>query len=135
MQKETLTLIIYSEIVVLSALLIVIGVLKIWLLMRKIVAVAALSVATDKTTYSRGETVSISGSLTLGGNPQPGQTVSFAITPPAGDIISLDEVTTDENGLYKTEWPIPGDAAEGTYKLTAGAMGESATAAFTLKSS
>lgn len=131
-QSERLLPIIYGELVILIALLIVIGVLKIWCLLRKIVAAAVIDVKTDKTTYLGGENCLISGSLTFVDEPQPDKVVAFAIEPPEGDVFSLPEVKTNEYGLYETAWEIPGDAAEGAYRLTAASMGATATASFQL---
>jgi len=93
--------------------------------------VPTLTVATDKNTYYRDESVGISGNLKSDTTPIEGATVALAIKPPTGDAYSLPEVVTDANGNFATSWTVPTDAEGGSYTLTATALGVSATTTFT----
>lgn len=123
--------IILSEVTILLAVIIILVIIIIWLLMRKIVVVPAISVATDKSSYFREETVQVSGSLTSNGNPLAGQTVGLTIQPPSGDAYSLPQVVTDADGNFTASWVIPVDAVAGSHVLTVASAGVSGTAAFT----
>ena len=115
----------------LLAVLCALLVLLVWWLLRKLVVVPRLSVATDKDTYLRGETVQISGSVISNGNPLADQSVGLAIQPPTGDAYSLPSVTTDAEGKFAASWDIPSDAVAGLYTVEAASVGASATTAFT----
>ena len=125
--------IIMSEVIILLAALVVLVVLLVWWLLRKLVVVPALSVAVDKASYFREETVGISGSLLSNGNPLAGQTVGLAVQPPTGDAYSLPSVTTDAEGNFTASWKIPADAVGGSYVLTAASVGVGDTTTFTLE--
>ena len=124
--------IILAELVIVLAVLGVLLVLLVWWLLRKLVVVPTLTVATDKASYFRGETVGISGSLKSNGNPLPNQTVGLAVQPPTGDAYSLPSVTTDADGNFTSSWEIPADAVGGAYTLVATSVGVSNTTTFTL---
>lgn len=94
--------------------------------------VPELTVATDKTSYRRAETVTISGTLQSNGSPISGEAVALAIQPPTGDAYSLPQATTDGDGNFSVNWDVPSDAVAGEYTVTATAMGISATTTFTL---
>jgi hypothetical protein len=129
--SELLLRIILGEVTVLLALFVILIVLLIWLLLRKLVVVPNISVATDKSSYFREESVQISGTLLSNGNPLAGQTVGMTIEPPSGDAYSLPSVTTDADGNFTASWAIPTDAVAGSYTLTVASVGVSGTAAFT----
>ena len=120
------------EVVILLAVLGVLLILLVWWLLRKLVVVPSLSVATDKASYFRGETVQISGSLQQNGNPLANQTLGLTVRPPTGDAYSLPSVTTDTEGKFVASWDIPSDAIAGGYTVEATSAGVSATATFTL---
>jgi len=130
---ELLWRIILAELVIVLAVLCVLLILLVWWLLRKLVVVPTLTVATDKASYFREETVQISGSLKSNGNPLPNQTVGLAVQPPTGDAYSLPSVTTDADGNFSASWQIPADGVGGSYVLTATSVGVSATTTFTLK--
>lgn len=130
---ELLWTIIMCEVIILLAVLCVLSILLVWWLLRKLVVVPSISVATDKASYFREETVQISGSLKSNGNPLPNQIVGLAVQPPTGDAYSLPSVTTDAEGNFSASWQIPADAVGGSYVLTAASVGVSNTTAFTLK--
>jgi len=130
---DLLLRIIMSETIILLGLLAVLLILLVWWLMRKLVAVPAITVATDKALYLAGETVGISGVLTADGKPLEGRTVGLSIQPPTGDAYSLPPATTNAEGKFTASWAIPSDAEAGSYVLTATSVGASATATFTLK--
>ena len=133
MNADLLWRIILAELVIVLAVLGVLLVLLVWWLLRKLVVVPSLTVATDKASYFREETVGISGSLKTNGNPLPNQTVGLAVQPPTGDAYSLPSVTTDAEGNFTASWVIPADAVGGSYVLTATSTGVSNTTTFTLK--
>ncbi len=124
--------ILLTELVITFALLIIILILIIWLLLRKIVVVPELNVATDKPEYYRGENVVISGFLKFEGVPVEGKAVALAIQPPTGDAYSLPGVVTDADGNFISTWKIPADAEGGDYVAAATATGVSSTTTFTL---
>ena len=128
---DLLLRIILSETIILFGLLGVLLILLIWWLLRKLVAVPAITVATDKALYLRGETVGITGTLTADGKPLANETVGLSIKPPVGDAYSLPSVTTDAEGNFSASWVVPSDAEAGSYELTATSVGASATATFT----
>jgi len=131
-----LDLILRYELVIALALLIIVLLLLIWLLLRKLVQVAGITVATDKDTYVREETVHITGLLTMDGEPVPGQIVDLEIQPPDPEAEPIElSATTDENGKYATDWLIPSDAEGGMYTLTATCLGAKAIKTFTLNKS
>ena len=130
---ELLWTIIMWEVVILLAVLIVLLILLVRWLLRKLVVVPNLQVATDKASYFREETVQISGSLKTDGNPLPNQTVGLAVQPPTGDAYSLPSVTTDAEGNFTASWQIPAEAVGGSYVLAAISVGVSNTTTFTLK--
>lgn len=115
--------------VVLVLVMVLLALLVWWL--GKIVVVPTLTVTTDKDSYYRGDTVTISGTLLNGLTPIPNQQVSLAIKPPTGDAYSLPPATTDTNGHFTATWTVPADAVGGTYNVTATALGMSATKTFT----
>jgi len=133
MNAGDLLRIIMTETIILLGLLGVLLILLIWWLLRKLVAVPAITVATDKALYLRAESMKISGTLTADGQPLEGRTVGLSIQPPTGDAYGLPTVTTDAQGNFAAPWVIPADALAGSYKLTATSIGASATATFTLK--
>lgn len=131
-----LDLILRYELVIALALLIIVLLLLIWLLLRKLVQVAGITVQTDKDTYMRAETVHITGTLTLDGKPAPNQIVSLEIKPPDPEAEPIElSATTDENGEYAADWSIPSDAEGGMYTLTAYGLGAKAIKTFTLNKS
>ena len=133
MNADLLWRIILAELVIVLAVLCVLLVLLVLWLLRKLVVVPTLTVATDKASYFRGETVQISGSVKINGNPLANQTVALAIEPPTGDAYSLPSVTTDADGNFTSSWEIPADAVAGSHALVAASVGVGAAATFTLK--
>lgn len=131
---ELLWRIIMFELIILLAVLGVLVVLLIWWLLRKLVVVPTVTVATDQASYGRGETVGISGSVMDGTNPLPGETVALTVQPPTGDAISLPSATTDSDGNFSASWVVPIDAEAGSYELFATCLGVGDTTTFTLKS-
>lgn len=99
---------------------------------RKIVGTLAVTVATNKTLYTKGETVSITGTVKIGTSGVAGETVALAVSPPSGDAYSLPSVTTDASGNFTASWTVPSTAVDGSYTLTATSRGVSKTATFTL---
>lgn len=115
--------------------IIIIGIILVILyIIWKIVAELQVSVSVDKSSYLKGETISISGHVQDSlGNPKQGLTSNLIVTPPEGDIYTLPGVTTDSSGDFTSTWDIPTDAVDGTYTLTASVLGVTADATFTHK--
>jgi len=125
--------IIASELIIVLGVLGVLLALLVWWLLRKLVAVPGITVATDAPAYLKGATVAISGSLMADGVPLANRPVGLSIKPPTGDAYSLPPVTTDAEGKFTASWQVAADAESGSYVLTATSVGVSATATFTLK--
>jgi len=127
--------ILMCEVIIILGVVALLLMLLVWWILRKLVVVPVVprvTVATDKASYARGETVQISGTVTSDGAPEANKPVGLGITPPTGDIYSLPSVTTDAQGNFSASWQVPADAVVGTYVLTATSVGVSATTTFTL---
>jgi len=120
-----------TEVTIVLVLFTLIMIVIIWLLLGKPVIVPNVSVATDKSSYFREESVQIAGTLVSNGSPLVGQTVGISIQPPSGDTYSLPQVTTDAEGAYVSSWEIPSDAVEGSYGLIVASLGVIGTTTFT----
>jgi len=106
----------------------------IWKLLQNIVVVPSVSVKIDKKQYLRGETVQISGSVSENSVPQDGALVNLKVTLPDGSDQALPDTTTDANGNFTSQWPVPGDAAGGSFTVSATALGTTDTTTFTCRS-
>jgi len=121
--------------IILLVIVIIILIWLIWLLLRKKIVVVSMTVTTDKSKYSREETVKINGDVDMEGETEEGQKVNIKIEPPEeGEPIEL-EATTNSEGGYIAEWLIPPDALGGVYTLTATCLGAKAITTFTLNNS
>jgi subtilase family serine protease len=95
-----------------------------------------VKVTTDKTSYTRGQTVSITVSVTDGVNPVSGVSVSVKVTNPRGSTSTLS-ATTNSGGKAVVRYRLSSSAQRGTYKVmtTASKTGyhsASASASFTV---
>ena len=90
----------------------------------------ALRVSTDKSTYQRGETVTIY----VSGVP-PNTDVAIEVKSPLGTPVFVDQVTTGSDGTASTRVTIRSDWPLGRYTVSANApdVGESATTTFYVK--
>ena len=78
-----------------------------------------LTVTTDKTTYLRGESMRVSGSLSLGVNPLVDWPVAISINMPNGAPLFLTTLQADENGNFDTIFNLSSESELGTYTLLA----------------
>jgi hypothetical protein len=78
-----------------------------------------VTVQTDKSTYTLGELVSIAGNVTSDGSPVAGVYVGIEVDKPDGSPIFVDQVQTDSNGSFLTNFTLPTDAPVGRYNVTA----------------
>ena len=116
---------------ILVILLLIIIILQ--LLGRKtVVTVTVVSVATAAASYDHGDTVNISGEVTVDGSPQAGESVALKVVDSAETEYLLPSVTTDAAGKFTAAWIIPSEVAPGTCEVIAEAMDGTATATFTL---
>jgi hypothetical protein len=86
------------------------------------------SIATDKTSYLRGETAYISTLVKSDGVPVSGASVTFTITTPTGSSV-LVVATTGSDGMARTSYRIgKGKAAMGSYVARATAVKDAVNA-------
>jgi M6 family metalloprotease-like protein len=95
-----------------------------------------LAVATNQTTYTPGQTVSVSATATSGGVPLANVSVKFAVTSSTGGQIT-GSATTGKNGVAMYKLRLKQSAPAGTYNAGAAATVQSnalkASAAFTVQ--
>jgi len=90
---------------------------------------ASVAVSTNQPTYSGGQTVAISVSVTSGGNPVSGAAVSVVVNKPAGGASTLSG-TTGSNGVAVVNYRLNRKAAKGMYQAAANANSASANTTF-----
>lgn len=96
-----------------------------------------VAVSTDKSTYSRGNTVSITARLTASTTVISGVGVTFTITKPNGSVV-VQNATTGTDGSARVSWRSRKQDPAGLYQvrasasLTSGVSG-SGTTSFTLQ--
>jgi predicted glutamine amidotransferase/pimeloyl-ACP methyl ester carboxylesterase len=78
----------------------------------------SITVKTDKSSYSRGQTVTITVRVTDGVNAVMGASVSVKVTNPRGST-STYSATTDKNGNAVIKYKLSYLAQKGTYTVTA----------------
>ncbi|SHO42518.1 exported hypothetical protein [Nitrosotalea sinensis] len=78
----------------------------------------SLTVATDKPVYDHNSQIMITGHVA---NPYPGQNVAVKITSPSGNVVSVAQVTLDNNGNFVTKASTVGNMwfENGQYTITA----------------
>lgn len=88
------------------------------------------TVGTNKTTYQRGETVSMSARVLSGGVPVAGAGVRFSVTTSGGSVTTLNTVSGSDGYARSTYKVSKGKSALGSYALRADASsgGQAATA-------
>jgi len=74
-----------------------------------------MTVATSQTTYSAGQTVGVSATVSSGGNPVANTSVTFAVTDPRGAPVGSGSSTTGSNGIASFTVKLARKAAKGTY--------------------
>ena len=90
---------------------------------------ASVSIATNQPSYSGGQTVAISVSVTSGGNPVSGAAVSVVVNKPTGGTSTLSG-TTGSNGVAVVNYRLNRKAAKGTYQTMGSANSASASTTF-----
>jgi Pro-kumamolisin, activation domain len=99
-------------------------------------AKATLTVQTNNQGYLAGKPVQISGSLkTPKGQPIAGRQIGVEVDGPSGSPLFIDQVATTSTGLYRTSFDLPPNAPSGTYALTVGIWGLTASTTFSVGSS
>jgi adhesin/invasin len=89
----------------------------------------ALSISTDKDTYTAGDKISVVAKLVYANdvssqNPLPGATITFQlIDVSTGSTVATASATTDANGVASTTFTAPSKAGTYSIKATFGGMG------------
>jgi hypothetical protein len=132
LMMENLINLILSEIAVALVLVILLLLIIIWELLKKyVVTVTVVTVKTEAASYDHGDTVNISGDVTVDGTPQTGKSVGLKITDSVGTEFALSDATTDADGKFTAVWTIPPEVAPGVCTVSATALGATATTTFT----
>ena len=89
----------------------------------------SIVVTTDKSSYSDGETVTISGEIK---NMVPGDQLSILIQSPNGNLVALDQLTVGTDNQFSKEIKVGGKLmkTEGTYSVKVQYRAQSATTSF-----
>ena len=89
----------------------------------------SIVVTTDKSSYSDGETVTISGEIK---NMVPGDQLSILIQSPNGNLVALDQLTVGTDNQFSTEIKVGGKLmkTEGTYSIKVQYREQSAITSF-----
>jgi hypothetical protein len=129
---ENLINLILGEIAVALALVILLLLIIIWQLLKKyVVTVTVVSVKTEAVSYDHGDTVKISGDVTVDKAPQAGVSVSLKIVDAAENEFGLPDATTDADGKFTAAWTIPPEVALGVCTVSATALGTTVATTFT----
>jgi uncharacterized protein YfaS (alpha-2-macroglobulin family) len=89
----------------------------------------ALSISTDKDTYTAGDKISVVAKLVYANdvssqNPLPGATITFQlIDASTGETVATAFATTDANGVASTTFTAPSKTGSYNVKATFGGMG------------
>ena len=94
-----------------------------------VVASMSVSVATDKPSYAKTQTVTITAVVSSAGSPVGGASVSFNVTKPGGTVVAMT-ATTGTNGAAVVTLRIKPKDPTGAYGVRAGATSGSATTNF-----
>ena len=78
-------------------------------------AVSQVTFETDKSSYTAGDTVTITGNVINSSN----QLVAVEVKDPNGNILVLRTVQTDSNGDYELKFKLPPSAPSGNYNIIA----------------
>lgn len=82
-----------------------------------VVPLLNLTVATDKPAYLQGESIEVSGTLSLGVNPLIEWPVALSINTPNGTTLFYTTRRTDETGDFATTLNLDLETELGTYKI------------------
>jgi hypothetical protein len=128
---ESLINLILGEIAVALILVILLLLIIIWELLKKyVVTVTVVTVKTEAASYDHGDTVNITGDVTVDGTAQVGTSVSITIKDSADTEYGLPDATTGADGKFTAAWTIPPEVAPGVCTVSATAMGATATTTF-----
>lgn len=81
-----------------------------------------ITVETDKNSYRIGESVYVSGKLTLNNVVVQNELVAFAVQDPENNSILLITLQTNGNGTYETAFKLPADSKLGNYTVYVNSM-------------
>jgi hypothetical protein len=97
---------------------------------------ASVAVSTNQTTYTRGQTVSISAKVTSGGSPVAKASVGFTVVKSNGSKVTAS-ATTGSNGIAVYKMRLGKQDPPGTYEadanVTKGSQGAAGATNFTVK--
>ena len=85
------------------------------------------SLSTNKSSYTPGSVVVISGTVT-----PPGTPVAIQVKSPSGSTVWIDSVTSDSSGSFSSSFTLPSSAELGTYTVYASVSGGNKTTTFTV---
>lgn len=88
----------------------------------------AIEVTTDKTKYSAGDTVTISGTV----EDVDDDTIAIEVRDPSNVRIVNDDADVENNGDFEFEFDLDDDAEDGTYEVTVSYGNDDATTDFTV---
>ena len=96
----------------------------------------SVSVSTDKASYSRNQSVTITATVNSSGLPVSGASVNFTLTKADGSLVS-GSATTASNGAAVYKYRVKPKAPVGTYQVNANAslsgISGSATTSFVVQ--
>ena len=98
---------------------------------KQVVSVVVPSVAVAAASYKHGDTVAISGSILVDGQPAASEAVTVTVTDPSGNPTDVPNVATGGDGAFAASYQVPPTETPGTYTVSAAARGQTATATFT----
>jgi hypothetical protein len=78
-----------------------------------------INIRTDKTRYFQGNLVNIIGKAVSDKEPVAGVYINIKVNKLDGTLIFMDQVKTDNDGNFSTNFRLPLDAPLGTYNITA----------------
>ena len=91
----------------------------------------ALSISTNSGSYQAGDTIEISGSVSVSSDPLKAYDVAIKVTAPNGNLVTVQQTTPSSDGSYSisitsgTSWKFEGD-----YTVTANYGEKSASTSF-----
>jgi hypothetical protein len=91
-----------------------------------------VSVSTNASTYTAGQTVSISVTLTSGSSPVSGAKVKVAVTKPSGATVNLSG-TSGSSGVAVVKYSLKKQDPKGTWQVNASSSGAPASTTFTVQ--
>lgn len=90
----------------------------------------ALTVHTDRTSYTPGQTIDITGTITEGGSPVPGVTVTGTVYDPNANNQEALQTTSDANGAFTATATVGSTWSLGTYTVNVSGAGATAESTF-----